>query len=294
MCDVGERPAVDEGEVVLQSLHEVGRDGLLQQRGHRPVRLQVARQNRLLVRRVADDDAAEALLQIAQAGGETEHRHHLRSHHDVESVLARIAVGHAAEPDDGLAQRAVVHVNHTAPGNAPHVEAELIALMDVIVDERREQVVRERDGGEVAGEVQIDVFHRDHLRVAAARGAALHAEHRPQGRLAQADDGLLADEIQRVSQAHRRGGLALARGSRRDGRDEHQLALGPTVEVRQVVERHFGLVTSVGLELLFRDSQPLAGELHDRPHSRVLRDFDVAGDGRLGIGRGRGGTCWCH
>jgi hypothetical protein len=53
---------------------------------------------------------------------------------------------------------------------------------------RRQQVVRQRNGVEVAGEVQVDVLHRHHLRVAAAGRAALHAEHRAQRGLAQADD----------------------------------------------------------------------------------------------------------
>ena len=70
---------------------------------------------------------------------------------------------------------------------------DLVALVDVIVDQRREQVVSQRDRGEVAGEMQVDVLHRHDLRVAAAGGAALHAEHRAQRRLAQADQRLLAD-----------------------------------------------------------------------------------------------------
>ena len=43
-----------------------------------------------------------------------------------------------------------------------------------------EQVVRRGDGVEVAGEVQVDLVHRHDLGVAAARRAALHAEHRAQ------------------------------------------------------------------------------------------------------------------
>ena len=36
--DVGERPAVHEGRVVLQRLHEVGRERVLQEDGHRSMR----------------------------------------------------------------------------------------------------------------------------------------------------------------------------------------------------------------------------------------------------------------
>ena len=95
--DVGERAAVDERRIVLQRLHEVGRERVLEQHGHRAVRLQVARAHRLLVARVADDDVAEALLQVLERGREAEDRHHLGGDHDVEAVLARIAVARAAE-----------------------------------------------------------------------------------------------------------------------------------------------------------------------------------------------------
>ena len=67
-----------------------------------------------------------------------------------------------------------------------------VAVVDVVVDQRGQQVVGERDRGEVAGEVQVDVLHRHDLRVAAAGRAALHAEHRAQRRLAQADHRPLA------------------------------------------------------------------------------------------------------
>ena len=65
---------------------------------------------------------------------------------DVEAVFARIAVGRPAERDDDVAQRAVVHVDHAPPLDAPHVDAERVALRDVVVDQGRQQVVGERDG----------------------------------------------------------------------------------------------------------------------------------------------------
>ena len=98
------------------------------------------------------------------------------------------------------------------------VDAERVAPVDVVVDQRRQQIVRRGDGVEVAGEVQIDVLHRHHLGVAAAGGAALHAEAGPERRLAQAQHRLLADVVERVGEADRRGGLALAGRRRRDRR----------------------------------------------------------------------------
>ena len=92
----------------------------------------------------------------------------------------------AAERRDDRAQRAVVHVDDAAPADAARVDAERVAPIDVIVDQRGEQIVRRADGVEVAGEVEVDVLHRHDLRIAAAGGAALDAEAGTERRLAQA------------------------------------------------------------------------------------------------------------
>ena len=74
--------------------------------------------------------------------------------------------------------------------------AEPVAPVDVVVDHRGEQVVRRRDGVEVAGEVEVDVLHRHDLGIAAAGGAALDAEAGPERGLAQAHHRLLADAVE--------------------------------------------------------------------------------------------------
>ena len=148
-----------------------------------------------LLARLADLNVAEPALQIGEVRGEAEDGHDLARHGDVEARLAREAVGHAAKRADDLAERPVVHVDGAAPSDAAGVDVELVAPIDVIVDHRREQIVGGADGVEIAGEMEIDVLHRHHLRVAAAGGAALHAEAGPEARLADADDGLLAESL---------------------------------------------------------------------------------------------------
>ena len=120
------------------------------------------------------------------------------SDHDVEAVLTRVAVAGSTERHDDVAQRAIVHVQHALPRDPAHVYAEFVAVVDMVVEQRREQIVGELDGVEVAGEVQIDVFHRHDLGVTAAGRPALHAEYRAQAGFAQCNQRLLADPVQRV------------------------------------------------------------------------------------------------
>ena len=117
-----------------------------------------------------------------------------------------------------------------APRDRGRVDAELVAVEDVRVDERRQQVVRRRDRVQVAGEVEVQVLHRHDLRVAAAGGAALDAEDRAERRLAEAEDRLAADVAEALRERDRGGRLALAGRRRRDRRDVHDLRIGPVAQ----------------------------------------------------------------
>ena len=50
---------------------------------------------------------------------------------------------------------AVIHINDAAPRNPPRIDVQLVLLMHVVVDERRQQVVRSANGMEVARKVQV-------------------------------------------------------------------------------------------------------------------------------------------
>ena len=261
-------------------------DRVLQERRHRAVGLEVAGAHRLGVARVADDDRAAALLEVLQVAREAEDRHDLRGDRDVEARLAGHAVDLAAEADDGVAQRAVVHVEHAAERDVALIDAERVAVVEVVVDHRREQVVRGGDRREVAREVEVDVLHRHDLRVAAARRASLDAEARPERRLAQGDDRALAEPVEGLAEADGRGGLSFARRRRRDRGDEHERRLGPALGAGDRGDRHLGLVASVGDEVARIDSGRARHLLH-RTQARFLRDFDV-GLHRWGILAGLG------
>ena len=172
-------------------------------------------------------------------------------------------------------QRPVVHVDGAAPRHPAGVDVELVAPIDVIVDQRREQIVGGADGMEIAGEMEVDVLHGHDLGVAAAGSTALHAEAGAEARLAHADERLLADVIERIAEADGGGGLALAGRRGRDGGDQDQLAVGPACERGDIVERDLRLVVAVGQDIVRRNVELLRSDLDDWPHFGRLRDFDV-------------------
>jgi hypothetical protein len=275
MRDIGEGPAMNEGRVVLERLHQIRRERVLEQGRHGPGGGQILGGDGLLVAGLSDLDLAEAALEIGDIGGETENGHDLRGHGDVEAGLAREAVGGAAERADDRAQRPVVHVDGAAPRDAADVDIELVAPIDMVVDHRREQIVGGADGVEIAGEMEVDVLHRHDLRVAAAGSAPLHPEAGAERRLADADDGLLADGIERVAETDRGRGLAFAGCGRRDGRDEDQLAVGALRERGDIVERDLCLVMPVRQEVLGGDAELFGRNIQNGPHRGGLTDLDV-------------------
>ena len=273
--DIGKRPSVKDGRVVLQRLNQVRRQRVLQKHCHCAVGFQVTRRHRRLRAGVADDDVAQTLLQVLDRRRKAEDGHHFGGDHDVEAVLPRVAVGRAAERGGNVAQRAIVHVDHTLPGDAANVDVEFIAVVDVVVDHRGQQVVGKRDGREVTGEVQVDVFHRHHLRVAAAGRAALDTEHRAERRFAQADHRLLADTVKGIAQAHGRRRLAFTGRRRADGGNEDQLAVRPILDRLQVFERQLGLEVAVGHQVLVGDAELFSGDASDAVQGGLLGDVDV-------------------
>ena len=257
MRDVGERTAMDEGGVVLQRLHEVRLHRLHEQHRHRAVGLQVARRHRALVAAVADDDVADPLLQVGDVVRQAEDRHDLRGDGDVEAGLAREAVGDAAERAT-ISRSARSFMSMTRRQTMRRESMiERVPPVEVVVDHRREQIVRGGDGVEIAGEVEVDVLHRHDLRVAAAGRAAFHAEAGAERGLAQADRGALADAVQRVAEPDGRRRLSLAGRRRADRGDEDQLAVGPAGERSDELRRDLRLVVAVGLEALRRNAELL-------------------------------------
>ena len=277
MGDVGEGTAVDEGGGMLQRLDQVGLQGVLQQGGHGALGLQVVGGDRLAVIGVGHDHPAQACLQVADVRGQAEHGHDLAGHGDVKAVLPGHALHLAAQAVHNVAQLPVIHIHGALPGNLLDVDAQLVALLDVVVQHRGQQVVGSADGMEVAGKVQIDVLHGDHLGIAAASSAALDAEHGAQRGLTQRHHGVLADLAQAVRQAHGGGGLALTGRGGSDGSDQDQLAVGLLRVIPQQLVVDLCLIVAVLLDILLVDAAAL-GHFRDLQRGRLLGDLDIGLD----------------
>jgi len=145
--------------------------------------------------------------------------HDFRSGGDDEAGLAAAALFFAVERNGDAAQGAVVHVDGTGPGDTLGIKMQIIAVEEMRIDKSGEQIVRRGDGMKIAVEMEIDFRTRFDLRKAAPGGAALHAEHRAERRLARGDDHSLPDVGETLGKADGGDGLAFSRSCRRSGGD---------------------------------------------------------------------------
>ena len=145
----------------------------------------------------------------------------------------------------------------------------------MIVDHRSKQVVGRTDGVEVAGEVQVDVFHRHDLRTAPAGRATLDAETGSERGLPQTNDGAFAQPIQRVAKPHGGGGFALT-GRRRAHRcHQNELAVGTVLQALDVLQGQLGLEVAIWFKVFRGDAVQVLGQSENGPLVRGLSYFDV-------------------
>ena len=267
--DVRERPAVDEGGDPLAGLDEVRVEGVAEEGEHGSRRLQVPRGDRAFPEGQADDDPLEPSPEILRVLGETEGGHDLGGGRDVEAGLPRDALEDPAEPDDDVPEGSVVHVEDTPPEDPPRVDLEPVAVVDVVVEEGREEVVGRGHRVKVAREVEVHVVGRDEARAAAAGRPSLHPERRAEGGLAEGDTGLLAEAGQPLREADGRRRLSLAGVGRRDRRDEDEAS--PLRLGSRRCREDLCLVAAVGDEPLRGEAEP-GGDVREGPDRRIAHD----------------------
>ena len=223
----------------------------LKQKGQCAGDFEVGDSNRFVIVGIGNNDFIDALFHVFQVGCQAEDGHHFRGHGDVEAAFAGNAVRFAAKTEHDAAQRPFVQVHDPPPGNAPGIDVQLIAVVDVVVDDRRQEIVGGGDGMNVTGKMQVDVFHRHDLGIAAACRSALDAETGSEGRLAKRDDDFFAELAQSIPDTYSIGGFSFAGRSRIDGRDQNHFAIGTVFDLFPDIQGYFGLIFSVKLKIIF-------------------------------------------
>ena len=134
--------------------------------------------------------------------------------------------------------------------------------------------MRGRDRVKIAREVKVDILHRRDLGMAAAGRSALHAETRPEARLAQGGRHADAEAAERVGKADRGRRFAFARRRRADRGDEHQPAIGALGLGIEPLQVDFGFEGSILKKCAFGNAKPRRCGV-DRLERNSTGDFDI-------------------
>ena len=163
------------------------------------------RRDRLSRFAVRHDDPSHALTQVRQGGGNGKDGHDLGRDGDLEPALHHEPVHVGAQADDDLPHGLRAEVDGPALRDVARVDVQALqaALLQARVpvvelmlqpggERHHGEVVRVRDGVDVAGEPQGEVGERNALGKPAAGGGALDVERRAAGGLADGANHLLA------------------------------------------------------------------------------------------------------
>ena len=193
MGNVGEGTAMNQGRRAPGGLNQIRPDGILQQDGHCPRRVDIPGGDHFPLPGPADDNAGQPPGEIIRSFGKAQDGHDLGSRGDIETAFPGKSIRDPAEREGDLPKGPIVHVEDTRPTDPPGVQAGPVFPIDVIVDHRRQQIVRGRYGVEIPGEMQVDVVRRLDGRLAAAGPAAFHAKDGTQAGFTEANDRPFTD-----------------------------------------------------------------------------------------------------
>ena len=259
---------------MFQGLQQVRLQRFAHDDRHRSGTLQLLGGYRITRLGVADNNATHARPHVLDRIGQRQDGHHFGCGGDVEAGLTSDAVGLSTQPDNDVAQAAIVDIQHPSPGDVVDVQAQFVALVKVVVDHCRQQIVRCSDRVEVASQVQVEKFHRNDLAVSAASGSAFDSKRRPHRRLAKTDDCLLADVLHCLAETDRGGGFTLAQGGRSDRGDHHILCLWTIAQFVDRLEADLGQIVAMLLEQMWPNAH-LSGDVVERGQCPGASNFKV-------------------
>ena len=130
------------------------------------------------------------------------------------------------------------------------------------------------DGVEITGEMQVHLFHRHHLRIAAACGATLHAETWAQRRLTNTDRCFFADPVQTVTKPDGCGSFSFTSRGWVDRGDQNKFTAVIALHRVDKLLADFGLIVTIGQKMLARYSK-LGANFLDWPLHSLTCDFYI-------------------
>jgi hypothetical protein len=176
MSNVTEGSRMNEGGRTFQGLDEVRQERVLQQHGHRTGTAERFGRGHGAALGQADKDSAESLTKIGMISGQRQDRHDFRRLGNDKLPLPRCP----CRTQHDVTKRSIAHTQRARPSDSLWIELQPIAVKQVVIHERREQIVAGRDRMGITREMQIDILHGPNLSTASTRPSSLDTKDRSQ------------------------------------------------------------------------------------------------------------------
>ena len=146
--------------------------------------------------------------------------------------------------------------------------------MQMVIYHCRQQVVRCSDCVEVSCEVQVEQLHWNDLAVTATGSATFDTECWTHGRLTKADDCVLANVLEGLTETNSCGGLSLAERRRGDCGDYYILRLWSTLQLVDCIQTDFCEALAVRLQQVLANAHH-CGDFGKRLRHALASNFQI-------------------
>ena len=127
--------------IVFQRLHQIRLHCLLQQHRHSAIGFNIAAEYRTAVTAISHNDISQTAFQISQIISKAQNSHDFGCHGNVKPSFTRESVSNTAKAAINLAQCPIIHIKNTAESHTADIDVLLIPPVDVIINQRGQQVM---------------------------------------------------------------------------------------------------------------------------------------------------------
>ena len=153
-----------------------------------------------------------------------------------------------------MTQLSVVQVYNSFPSDFSRVDVQFIALLDMVVHHGSQQVVCCCDGMEVTCKMQVDVFHRHYLCIAAASCTAFDTHAGAKRGFSQACQGVFAHLLKGLCQTDGNCCFAFPCGCRVHSCYQNQFRVGSIFDLIIIFIANFGFLLAITFHIFFGDA----------------------------------------
>ena len=272
--DVSKRAAMDHHRSMFRGLNQIRLQGILEDHAKGSDAIEFSCKNRFPGTVVTDHNPSKPLPKIFHILGQGHDRHHLGSRNDIETGGMGESIKFGTQSCFTISQLTVADIKGSAPGHTIRVEVQRVIEMHRIVHHGREQIVSSRNGVQISGEVHVDVFHWQHLRVTPSCCTSLDAEGWPHAGFPESQGVFNTKFPECLGQSDGGACFPFSSRSRSHGRDQNQFAVWAILDPFPGLVLKFCFVFSVNFQILFIQVQ-LGSYILDRFHLCLLGDFNI-------------------